>query len=162
MSKRTKWILALLFALLSVVVVQAALDEIIYLPLARRGYPIKPTPTPIPGIYLADIEYDPPEPTPALFEYVEISNINRPPESLEGWILYDDSKNTYTFSQHTLWTNDYVIVHTQAGQDDPWDVYWGRTEPVWNNHGDCVYLSDDENNVVDSFCYKSALNQTTP
>lgn len=162
MSKRAKWFLALLLALASVVVVRAALVEVFYLPVIRSGYPIQPTPTPVPGIYLTDIEYAPPEPTPALYEYVEISNINRPPESLEGWRLHDDSQNAYIFSRHTLWTNDYVIVHTQAGQDDPWDVYWGRTDPVWNDHGDCVYLRDEKNNVVDSFCFGSLAQSAQP
>ena len=162
MSKRTKWILALLLALGSVVVVRAALVEVFYLPFIRSGYPIQPTPTPVPGIYLIDIEYAPPEPTPALYEYVEIENINRPLESLEGWTLRDESKNIYTFSRHTLWTNDYIIVHTQAGQDDPWDVYWGLTEPVWNDHGDCAYLRDENNNEVDKFCYGSASKQSSP
>lgn len=162
MSKRIKWLLALLIVLGSVVVVRAALIEIFYLPVVMSGYPIQPTPTPVPGIYLTDLEYDPPDPTPALYEYVEISNINRPPESLEGWTLHDDSRNTYTFSRHTLWTNDYVIVHTQAGQDDPWDVYWGLGEPVWNDHGDCVYLRNENNALVDSFCYGSALKSPAP
>ena len=162
MSKRIKWFLALLLALGSVVVVRAALDEVFYLPLLRSGYPLQATPTPVPGIYMTDIVYAPPEPTPALYEYVEISNINRPLESLEGWTLRDDSKNIYTFSRHSLVKDDYVIVHTQAGQDDPWDVYWGRTEPVWNDHGDCAYLQDEKGEVIDSFCYGSAVKQTSP
>lgn len=161
MSKRIKWILALLFALVSVVVVQAALDEVLYMPLARRGYPIKATPTPIPGVYLTDLEYRP-TPNP-LDEYVEIQNINYVEFlSMEGWTLRDESANVYTFPKFTLMGNDTVKVWTKAGQDWPWDLYWGMTEPVWNDHGDCAYLRDDDNNLIDRFCYGSLAQSVQP
>lgn len=161
MSKRTKWFVALFFTMLSVVVVRAALVEILYLPVIRSGYPIRPTATPIPGIYMIDIDYRPtPDP---LNEFVEIENINIAPlESMEGWTLRDENANIFTFPRFSLMDNDTVKVWTKAGQNWPWDLYWGLTEPVWNDYGDCAYLRDADNNLVDKFCYGSILNQTAP
>jgi hypothetical protein len=161
MPKRIKWILALLFALASVVIVQAALDEILYMPLARNGYPLKATPTPIPGIYMTDLEYRP-TPNP-LDEFVEIQNIDIDPlESMGGWTLRDENANVYTFPTFSLMANDSVKVWTKAGQDWPWDLYWGMNEPVWNDHGDCAYLRDENKNLVDKFCYGSLAQSVQP
>jgi hypothetical protein len=161
MSKRLKWFLAVLLALGSVVVVRAALEEIFYLPVVLSGYPIQPTPTPVPGIYLIDIDYQP-TPNP-MEEYVEIENINIDPlESMEGWTLRDENANVYTFPVFSLMANDTVKVWTKAGQNWPWDLYWGMSEPVWNDHGDCAYLRDKDNNLVDTFCYGSLAQSTQP
>ena len=153
MSKRWKWFIALAFALGSVLVVRAALLELTYMPVVLSGYPIIPTPTPIPGIYLTDLVYAPtPDP---LDEYVEITSINVGYEPMEGWTLNDESGNVYTFPRYTLVTNDTVLLWTRAGQNDPWNLYWGLDAPVWNDHGDCAYLRTDEGRLVDSFCYGS-------
>jgi hypothetical protein len=87
MSKRTKWFLALLLAVSSVVVVRAALVEIYYLPLVRSGYPIVPTPIPtktpnIPclslkttGVCVTDIDFDPYSGGP-LNEFIRLKNLS--------------------------------------------------------------------------------------
>jgi hypothetical protein len=161
MPKRIKWFLAVIIVLGSVAVVRAALIEVFYLPFVRSGYPIQPTPTPVPGIYLIDIEYRPtPDP---MDEYVEIENINiLPLESLEGWTLRDENANVYTFPLFSLMGNDSVKVWTRAGQNWPWDLYWGLDEPVWNDYGDCAYLRDENNNLVDKYCYGSLAESEQP
>ena len=64
-----------------------------------------------------------------------------------------DSKNIYTFPQYTLISWASVKVWTKAGIIDPENVYWGRTDPVWNDHGDCAYLRDDKHKLMDKVCY---------
>lgn len=153
MSKGLKWFVALVLALGGVLLVRAALLEITYLPVVLSGYPILPTATPIPGIYVTNVIYRPtPDP---LDEYVEIKSINVGPQPMQGWTLSDENGNVYTFPQFTLWKNDFVNVWTKAGQDWPWDLYWGLYEPVWNDYGDCAYLRNPNGVLVDWFCYGS-------
>jgi hypothetical protein len=95
-------------------------------------------------------------PTPdPLDEYVEIKSVNVPIQPMQGWTLRDESGNVFTFPRFTLWTNDSVNVWTKAGQNEPWNLYWGLDEPVWNDHGDCAYLRNDDGVEVDRFCYGS-------
>ena len=86
----------------------------------------------------------------------------QPLESMQGWTLRDENANIYTFPIFSLMANDSVKVWTQAGQNWPWDLYWGMSEPVWNDHGDCAYLRDADNNLVDKLCYGSLADSIEP
>ncbi len=111
------------------------------------------TPTPIPGVFIIDIEYAPE--THPLDEYVEIRNQNREYIPMQGWTLRDDSQNIFTFPRYTLISGATVKIWTKSGINDPDNLYWGRTTPVWNDFGDCAYLRDDKNDLSDSECYGS-------
>ena len=110
-----------------------------------------PTRTLVPGVFIVDIEYAPE--THPLDEYVIIRNQTGDYIPMGGWTLRDDSQNVYTFPQYTLISWASVKVWTKAGIIDPENLYWGRTEPVWNDHGDCAYLRDDEHILMDNECY---------
>ena len=110
-----------------------------------------PTRTLVPGVFIDDIEYAPE--THPLDEYVIIRNQTGDYIPMAGWTLRDDSKNIYTFPQYTLISWASVKVWTKAGIIDPENVYWGRTDPVWNDHGDCAYLRDDKHKLMDKVCY---------
>lgn len=116
------------------------------------------TATPVPGIYIIHIEYKP-DKNP-LDEYVSIRNQGNSSVVMTDWILRDEAGNRFTFPRFTLTAFTTVKVWTKAGQNDPLNLYWGRTEPVWNDHADCAYLRkpDPKNPVdtikVDSLCYK--------
>jgi hypothetical protein len=116
------------------------------------------TATPVPGVFIIHIEYAPDN--NALDEYVSIRNQASSQMVLTDWILKDDSGNTFTFPKFTLTAFTTVKVWTKCGTNNPLNLYWCRTEPVWNDHGDCAYLRkpdpDDEDDTipVDSLCYK--------
>jgi hypothetical protein len=113
-----------------------------------------PTSTLVPGVFIVDIEYAPE--TDPLDEYVIIRNQTGNFIPLDGWTLRDDSNTTiniFTFPRYTLVPWASVKVWTKAGRIDPENIYWGRTEPVWNDHGDCAYLRDDDGILMDSECY---------
>jgi hypothetical protein len=61
-----------------------------------------------------------------------------------AWVLKDNQGNTYTFPELTLYPGGSVQVHTKAGTNTASDLYWGRTEPVWES-GELAALYDQQN-----------------
>jgi len=126
------------------------------LPTATQTRTPTPTRTLVPGVFIVDIEYAPE--THELDEYVLIRNQTGYFIPLEGWTLRDDdisNENIFTFPHYNLVPWASVKVWTKAGVIDPENIYWGRSEPVWNDYGDCAYLRDDEFIMTDSVCYGS-------
>lgn len=121
------------------------------LPTATPTRTITPTPTLVPGVFIVDIEYAPQD--DALDEYVTIRNQFGVYIPLEGWTLRDDNQNVFTFPRYTLVSWASVNVWTKDGVIDPENLYWGRSEPVWNDYGDCAYLRDQNGILKDSYCY---------
>ncbi|MFL7892972.1 MAG: lamin tail domain-containing protein [Anaerolineales bacterium] len=126
------------------------------LPTATQTSTPTRTATLVPGVFIIDIEYAPE--TNPMDEYVLIRNQTSSIIPMEGWTLRDESKNIFTFPRYSLISYAYVKIWTKAGFIDPDNVYWGRTEPVWNDFGDCAYLRDDKLTLMDSECYGSMLS----
>jgi len=77
------------------------------------------------------------------FESVLILNNGTTMPDLTGWTLLDREGNTFTFPELLLKPGAKVRVWTQPGQDVPTDLYWGRSQPVWNNDSDEAILYDN-------------------
>jgi hypothetical protein len=119
------------------------------------------TPTPSEEVSIRFIEYAP-DNNP-LDEWVEIKNNRCANVGMEGWTLNDENKNVYTFPKFTLTCLASVKLWTKSGTDTITNLYWNRTEPVWNDHGDCAYLHDpDLEEPVDVLCYSAALGYYRP
>jgi len=176
MEKKTKLLIALLVAI-SLVTAVTAWAETIYLPLvpkdptntptatlqftntptATSTKTATPTKTPTPsGVYILDIEYDP---SNEMDEYVVIENNGNNDVDMEGWwIKADRSGARFDFPNNfTLDEDDSVKVWTKVGQNNASNLYWGRTEPVWNNNWDKAYLRDEDGELVDTFSYGDDL-----
>ena len=121
------------------------------LPTATQTRTATPTKTLVPGVFILEIEYAPE--TDPMDEFVLIRNQTGEYVPMEGWTLRDENQNIFTFPRYTLISWATVKVWTKAGVIDPDNLYWGRTEPVWNDGGDCAYLRDDEHVLMDSECY---------
>jgi len=179
MSNKLKWLLGLLLAFGSVAVAQAALQEIYYLPIVYRQNtptpsptstitltPTKtstptitptrtPTPIPPPDVRIEDIEPDPLDP---LEEWVEFKNYDNETIDMTDWRLRDEGTHRYYFPNNfKLSAGARVKVWTGSGTNDASNLYWGLSEEVWNDFGDCIYLHllDEHNDyvLVDSECY---------
>jgi hypothetical protein len=74
-------------------------------------------------------------------EWVEIVNTGGALD-LSGWSVHDEGPNyTYSFpSGLTLPAGGRVRIHTGSGANTATDVYWGRSQHVWNNTGDSASL----------------------
>jgi hypothetical protein len=66
--------------------------------------------------------------------------------NLAGWQLKDESSNTFTFPQLTLYENGSVQVHSAPGTDTVIDLYWGVPEAVWGS-GENARLYDAQGNL---------------
>ena len=84
-------------------------------------------------------------------EAVQIVNNGSREATLRDWQLTDQSGNTYTFGQLTLFGDGAGIsIHTGSGQDSATDLFWGLEEALWNS-GDRVVLYDDAGTVQAEF-----------
>jgi competence protein ComEC len=84
-------------------------------------------------------------------EWVELVN-SGPAISLTGWGLHDEGPNyTYSFpSAFTLPVGGRVKIHSGSGTDTATDLYWGRSQHVWNNTGDTASLVNASGALVTS------------
>lgn len=74
-------------------------------------------------------------------EVVVIQNAGQEAVFLTGWFLQDGEGNTYTFPQLSLNPGGTVQVHTAEGEDSALELYWGRSQAVWES-GEMAILLD--------------------
>jgi phosphatidylserine/phosphatidylglycerophosphate/cardiolipin synthase-like enzyme len=118
----------------------------VYLPLALRpGAPEPPD-----AATITDIVYDPLD---TISEYVVIANRSGAAVEMSGWTLSDLAGNTFSFPSFTLASGATVKVWTKSGTNDSANLYWGRTQAVWNNTGDTAILQDAQGNEVSRYSY---------
>ncbi|HVW32937.1 MAG TPA: lamin tail domain-containing protein [Acidimicrobiia bacterium] len=76
-------------------------------------------------------------------EWVELVNSTAAAADLGRWTVADDAANTYTVpAGFTLGAQATVRLHSGGGTDTGSDLYWGRSQHVWNNDGDTAHLRD--------------------
>lgn len=114
------------------------------------GTPAEPGPQP--AVEILEVLADPVGDDVA-GEYVRLRNSGGAPATLTGWTLRDLANNTYTFPSFTLAAGAEVLVWVKAGADDGSNLYWGRSQAVWNNAGDSAILRDSGGAEVDRFDY---------
>ncbi len=78
-------------------------------------------------------------------ERVVIRHIGEQQISMAGWRLRSDRGQEYSFPQLILYKDGAVSVHTTSGVDSVSDLYWGRSEAVWQS-GSTVILLDPQGN----------------
>jgi LysM repeat protein len=89
-------------------------------------------------------------------EAVRISNAGTRPLMLRDWELEEEDGQVYTFVDVTLFGSSEaggapsILIHTEAGQNGPSDLYWGLETPVWES-GETVTLRDAEGTVQTTF-----------
>ncbi len=84
-------------------------------------------------------------------EYVNLENVGDEALALGGWTVEDEAGKEYTFSSgFTLESGTTVTLRTGSGTDTETDLYWGASNPVWNNGGDTVIIrtADGERMLV--------------
>jgi hypothetical protein len=86
-------------------------------------------------------------------EYVDLLNQGTGGINLQNWALSDEEDNLYTFPSFTLNAGATVRIWTKAGPDSATELFWGRSEEVWNNDNDVVTLEDQDENEIDVFAY---------
>ncbi len=122
-------------------------------PTAGTATPTKTvTTTPSADVFISDItgELD------LAGEYVLVKNNENSSVTLTNWSIKSTGPK-YTFPTFTLGSKKTVKVWSKVGTNDSENLYWGRTEEVWIDGGDCGYLRDDDDKLVDEYCYGTKL-----
>jgi len=87
-------------------------------------------------------------------EYVCITNPSSAAIDLSAWTINDEYGWKYTFPAFTLDAGASIKLRTGCASNTPQDVYWCRDETaIWNNGGDCAYLSDAAGVRIHEYCY---------
>ncbi len=86
-------------------------------------------------------------------EYVCLRNEDSVPINLHRWKIRDIANHVYIFPQFVLLPGTTVTLHTGRGENTSHDLYWGRTQAVWNNDGDTVWLYDSAGNLIHEYSY---------
>jgi competence protein ComEC len=80
---------------------------------------------------------------------VRFRNVGDEALDLSGWTVRDDVGKTYEFPDgFVLEAGASVRLHTGSGTDTATDLYWGASQPVWNNDGDTVIVETDAGETV--------------
>ncbi|MEM8862133.1 MAG: phospholipase D-like domain-containing protein [Chloroflexota bacterium] len=112
-----------------------------------------PTPAPAAKIELLRIVYNP-DGDDVENELVEITNSGDLAADMMGYVLQDETGNTYTFPTFTLEPASTVTVWVKVGTDNMTNLFWGRGGSVWNNSGDTAFILDEvDGNIIDSCSY---------
>ena len=131
-------------------------DELLFWYCYSSGTPEAPTPTsqPIPDVIINKIEPGDNNQDYSK-EYVRVKNRTLSTVNLKGWTIKSESTGLkYTFPDFKLRPDAAVYVWTQTyGTDDEENLYWGASIPVWENDHDCARLGNDDDELVDWYCY---------
>ncbi len=86
-------------------------------------------------------------------EYVEIRNDDTSSIQLQGWTLRDIANHVYTFPSFVMTPGQVCRVYTNEIHPTWCSFNYGSGSAIWNNSGDCAYLRNSSNTLVDEFCY---------
>ena len=77
-------------------------------------------------------------------EGIEIRNNSSDVINIENWTLSDGKGNTFTFPNYQMFSGRRVIVYTRAGNNTPFALFWGLSNPVWTDASSNVTIKDAE------------------
>ena len=82
-------------------------------------------------------------------EYVTFRNDGDEALDLSGWVVEDDADHDYTVPDgFTLDPGAEVTLYTGQGEDSDSELYWGQENPVWNNAGDTVHVTNADGELI--------------
>lgn len=83
-------------------------------------------------------------------EYVDIQNQSTTTTPFEGWTLCDlGNKHCFTFPETNLPPNATIRIWSQKGSNSEIEIFWGNSQPIWNNDGDIAILRDPDGSLID-------------
>ena len=78
-------------------------------------------------------------------EWVVVTYTGDDQINLANWELRDEDKNVFIFPQLILHPNGAVQIHTASGTNTVIDLYWSKSDPVWQS-GETAQLFDPSGN----------------
>jgi competence protein ComEC len=86
-------------------------------------------------------------------EYVELRNEQAYPIALTGWMLQDQDANFFTIPEFYISPGQICRVYTNEIHPEYCGFNWASSSSIWDNSGECAELRDENNTLIDSFCY---------
>lgn len=122
------------------------LDGFLHVVVTQPGGLVRREPS---GGPFMQVEFDPPGADLAR-EHVLLRNDTDRVFGLARWTLEDGATRThrFVFPDVSLAPGAELRVWTARGVNDARNLYWGRTQAVWNNLGDTAILADVHGNEV--------------
>ncbi|MDO8467354.1 MAG: thermonuclease family protein [Nanoarchaeota archaeon] len=68
--------------------------------------------------------------------------------NLENWNVKDEGRKNYVFGNFVLESNSEVNLNSASGDNNSTDLFWNRTDYVWTDSGDTIFLRDDKRKLV--------------
>ncbi|RBI60068.1 ABC transporter [halophilic archaeon] len=91
-----------------------------------------------------DEEYD---------EAVSFKNTSNRQLDISGWTVTDDSGKRFEFPDGTILPAGTIVQIRTRGRQNKVEFYWNRSQNVWNNDGDSVYVHDETGDLVTKRSY---------
>lgn len=85
-------------------------------------------------------------------EYIILEN-NCNSINIVGWTIKDESRKIYKFNSFQLNKLNKVKIHSEKGDDNSTDLFWGSSTNIWNNDKDTAYLFDSQAEIVHFHSY---------
>lgn len=86
-------------------------------------------------------------------EYVTITNTGNTTLNVTEWTISDAADHTYTFQERTIDPGASLVLNTGSGSANETHVYWGASQPIWNNDGDTVTVANSTGATVAETTY---------
>ena len=87
-------------------------------------------------------------------EYIVFENRGESTLDTSGWTVRDRAGATYTVPANTtLQPGTTLTLVTGAGTDTATTLYWNASQPVWNNDGDTITVTDAAGTAVVTEAY---------
>ncbi len=119
---------------------------------------VVPTPQPmigVPNVIIQEIAFDGAVYRAESDEYVNIANIGTASINVAGWKLNaGDAGQDFIFPNFELWPGQSCRVYTNELHVETCGFSFRIARAIWNNQGDCGYLSDASGSPISSFCYQ--------
>jgi micrococcal nuclease len=86
-------------------------------------------------------------------EYITIRNSGTTTADLTSWQIRDSDGFLYTLPSVSLSSKGSMKIHTGNGTPSAGEIFMGSPDPVLNNDGDTITLTDREGKAVSSFSW---------
>jgi hypothetical protein len=86
-------------------------------------------------------------------EYVEIQNKDIFSIQIANWTLRDNANHVFTFPSFVIHPEQVCRVYTNQDHPEYCGFNYHSGVAIWNNTGDCAFLRNSVNNLIDQYCY---------
>lgn len=99
-----------------------------------------------------DAPGDPDDAAKANDEWVDIRNAGEATASMMGWVVTDGASRYLFEAGFRLGAGGTVRLHTGSGRDSVTELYWGRTDHVWDPGETAQIIESEDQPLTWAMC----------